>query len=574
MRYRWVLTVDQTGAADLLVSRLGIPPLLARILANRGHSSPDEAARFLRPELRNLSDPFALPGLQKAVERLWASWKNREKVLIYGDYDVDGVTATVILIEVLTALGFDVEFFLPHRLEDGYGLTHEAAQKCLQSTSSRLWITVDCGTTSYETISWLKHQGVEVIVVDHHQAEQAPGEALALINPHLHTDDPNTLPWGHLCSAGLAFKVAHGLLKKGRQLGIKEAFEYDLRDLLDLVALGTVADLAPLTQENRIFVARGIQMLSHAKRVGIRALASVASLPQQLGTYEIGFMLAPRLNAAGRLEDAKKALRLLLESDPTEADHLARQLDAMNRERQELERQVAEEAMARVRESFNPYRDFVIVEGHSDWHIGVVGIVASRVLQAYYRPTIILGGDNGLWRGSGRSIEGFDLATALRRCSDLLIKHGGHAMAAGLTIEPKNIVPFKTRLNELAAQALGTELLLPPLHIDTEATLSELSVETVAALSLLEPTGQANPPAQVLIRGLRLAKPPLKIGRNQQHLRLVVTDGAACCDAIWWNGAQCDAPSTKFDLVCIPELNDFNGIPTVRLRWIDWRPTH
>ena len=575
MRYRWIFATDQSAVASTLVRRLGISPLLARCLANRGFVDPEKAAWYLYPRLRNLSDPFQLPGMRHAVDRLWQARKRGEKLLLFGDYDADGVTATAILILVLRRLGWEVDYYLPHRLEEGYGLSLEAVQRCFQRTSARLWIAVDCGSNAHQAIAWLRDRGVEVIVLDHHQVAHPPPQVTALINPQLASGGPEAYPWGALCSAGLAFKMAHALVKQGREDGIPEAQAVELREYLDLVALGTVADLVPLTGENRILVWRGMQQLNASQRVGLRALSEVASVGESVGPYEIGFMLAPRLNAVGRLEDASDALELLLTEDAEIAERLARRLDRSNRERQELERSIATEVIETVRQRFNPKKEFVIVEGREEWHVGVIGIVASRVLQTFYRPTIIFGGcENGIWRGSGRSVEGFDLAEALRACSDLLVKHGGHAMAAGVTIEPKYLDAFRDRLNRLAAEALDGGFLQPPLWIDTYARLEELSFQTVQELNRLQPIGQSNPPAHLCIRRLRLARPPYRIGRNQQHLRLFVTDGQKTMEAVWWGGAAYGVPKVPFDLVCVPEINSFHDMQYVRLRWIDWRPAN
>ena len=327
-------------------------------------------------------------------------------------------------------------------------------------------------------------------------------------------------------------------MKRGRETALPGAADFDLRPLLDLVALATIADIVPLTGENRILVSAGLERLNATQRPGLMALKRVAQSPARLGTYEVGFQLAPRLNAAGRLETAEDALRLLLARDLAEALPLAQKLDARNRERQKIERGIAEEVIGAVRAKFNPQTDYVIVEGHLSWHIGVVGIVASRVLQQFYRPAIILGGDGDEFRGSGRSIPGLDLAAALRECSDLLLRQGGHAMAAGVSLLPANLDAFRVRLNQLAHRTLKPDELQPPLRLDAEVSLGDITLECLAALDQLRPTGQGNPPVQFLARNLTQQRPPQRMGAEKQHLKMWVTDGATTHEAVWWRAGN------------------------------------
>jgi single-stranded-DNA-specific exonuclease len=501
--------------------------------------------------------------------------EREEQIVIFGDYDVDGVTSTTLLLEVLRKLGWRVESYLPHRMDEGYGLSRDGVENCLAKFTAKLLLAVDCGSTAVETISWLREQNVDVIVLDHHQVSNPPPDAVALVNPQLTPEIGNRKPaignFQELCSAGLAFKLAHALLKRGRETGLPGAAEFDLKSLLDLVALGTIADLVPLTGENRILVTAGLEKLSTTQRPGIVALKQVAQSPEKLGTHDIGFQLAPRLNASGRMETAEESLRLLLAETLDEALPLAQNLDARNRERQKIERGITDEVSGFVRSKFNPQTDFVIVEGQLLWHIGVVGIVASRVLQEFYRPTIILGGDAGQWRGSGRSVAGFDLAAALRECGDLLVKHGGHAMAAGLTIAPDKVDLFRARLNELARRALKLEDLQPPLRLDAEVGLGEVTLDSLAELEQLKPTGMGNPALQFCSRNLSHKKPLQRMGVNKQHVKLWVTDGAVTHEAVWWNAGNGSLPVGKFDLAFAPAVNDFNGRTTVQLKVLDWR---
>ncbi len=574
MKFRWLVLPPQRLLAGQLAGQLKIPPLLAHCLLNRELSSPEAIGSFLEPRLKHLADPFLLPSMGAAVDRLFRACEAGEPLVIFGDYDVDGVTSTALLLEVLRRLGWQVQGYLPNRMDEGYGLSPEAVETCLRKYPGNLLLAVDCGSTSAEVIASLRRRGVDVIVLDHHQVCSPAPCCVALVNPQV----PNAVQQGgpvagqfrELCSVGLAFKLAHALVKRGRQTGLPGATEFDLRKLLDLVALGTIADLVPLTGENRILVSAGLLRLQRSERPGLAALKQVAQCPEPLGVYEVAFQLAPRLNAAGRLETAEDALECLLACDRARALALAQNLDARNRERQKIERAIAEEVLAALAARFKPESDYVIVEGNATWHIGVVGIVASRVLQQYYRPTIIVGGEGDEWRGSGRSIAGFDLAAALRGCADLLVRHGGHAMAAGLTVRRARLDEFRERLNSLARQTLGAEALQPMLRLDGEVGLEEISLECLAHLDRLRPTGQGNPPVQLLARNLTHARPLQRVGADKQHVKMWITDGTRAHEAVWWSAGKESLPMGRFDLAFVPQLNQYNGRRIVQLKVLDW----
>jgi single-stranded-DNA-specific exonuclease len=326
-----------------------------------------------------------------------------------------------------------------------------------------------------------------------------------------------------------------------------------------------------LTGENRIFVAAGIERLKTTQRPGFVALKKVAQCPENLGTYEVGFQIGPRLNASGRLETAEASLQLLMARDLAEAMPLAQKLDSTNRERQKIERSVVDEVVGAIRARFNPENDFVIVEGQLLWHIGVVGIVASRVLQEFYRPTIIIGGEGEEWRGSGRSIVGFDLAAALRECGDLLVRHGGHAMAAGITIHSGKLDEFRQRLNELARRMLKPGDLQPPLRLDSEVGLDEITLASLAELARLRPTGQGVPGVQFVARKLNHRRPLQRLGADKQHVKMWVTDGVTTHETVWWNGGEQSLPVGTFDLAFAPQVNEYNGNRSVQLKLLDWR---
>jgi single-stranded-DNA-specific exonuclease len=570
MKFRWSLAPSQPLLAGQLASQLKISPLLAQSLLNRGFSEPAAIENFLQPRLKNLADPFLLPNMDKAVERLLRAREQNESLVIFGDYDVDGVTSTALLLEVLRTLGWKVDFYLPSRMDEGYGLSADGVENCLKKFPTTLLLAVDCGSTAVETIKSVAARDIDVIVLDHHQVSSPAPNAVALVNPQLAGE--KEISFRELCSVGLAFKLAHALLKRGREINLPGAAEFDLKPLLDLVVLGTIADLVPLVGENRILVSAGLERLNKTQRAGLVALKKVSQSPEKLGVYDVGFQLAPRLNAAGRLEKAKESLHLLLAKNLEEAMPLAQNLDLRNRERQKIEKSIVEEVVGAVGVKFDPQNDFVIVEGQLLWHIGVVGIVASRVLQEFYRPTIIIGGEGGEWRGSGRSIAGFDLAAALRECDDLLLRHGGHAMAAGLSIAPEKIDLLRKKLNELARRSLKPEDLQPPLRLDAEVGLDEMNFEMLAEFEKLKPTGQGNPVAQFCARGLAHARPLQRMGTRKRHVKLWVTDGATTHEAVWWNAGDGSLPVGKFDLAFAPQVNEFNGRQTIQLKVLDWQP--
>jgi single-stranded-DNA-specific exonuclease len=576
VKFRWNIAAPEPLLAGDIARKLGIPVLLAQCLLNRGHSVPERITHFLEPRLKNLSDPFLLPDMAVAVERLFQARENKEPVVIFGDYDVDGVTSTALLLEVLKRLGWAAEYYLPNRMDEGYGLSREAVANCLHRYPASLLLAVDCGSTAVDCVQSLKREGTDVIVLDHHQAGPELPPAVALVNPQVHPTASNVeshaTDFRELCSVGLAFKLAHALVKRGRECGLTEALNFDVRPLLDLVALGTIADLVPLTGENRILVSAGLERLNQTQRPGLKALKRVSQCREPLGVYEVGFQLGPRLNAAGRMETAEDALRLLIAANETTALPLAMGLDARNRERQDIERMIAAQAIEVTRSSFDPKQDFAIVQGNADWHIGVVGIVASKVLQQFYRPTIIVGGDGGLFRGSGRSIPGFDLAAALSQCCDLLLRHGGHAMAAGVTLEPARLEAFRQEFNEIARQQLSPESLQPCLRLDGEVRLSDLDLDGLQLLDQLRPMGQGNPAVQFCARNVAHRRPLQRMGASKQHVKMWVTDGADSLEAVWWGAGNESLPVGQFDLAFAPSINRFNGNATVQLKVLDWRP--
>lgn len=551
MTKRWVIAKPEPALTNALAGALGLPAPLAQTLVNRGCRDAEAARQFLNPQLRQLSDPFELPDMKPAVERISAAIAGKERIVIYGDYDVDGVTATALLCRVLEAAGATIATFLPHRMDEGYGLSADGIARCLREHKPRLLIAVDCGTTAVAEISNLKSQGVDVIVLDHHE----PGAELpdcVLVNPKRAGGEP-------LASVGVAFKLAHALLKSNRE------WKIDLREHLDLAAIGTVADIVPLIGQNRILVRAGLERLPATGKIGLRALMDIADVPEEVTPYHIGFRIGPRLNAAGRLADARAALELLLTRDAGRATELAKLLNDHNAARQRIEEQIVEQALAQA-EQFSG--DRVLVLAGADWHPGIIGIVASRVLQERHRPTVIIGADG---KGSCRSVAGFNIVAALTECAPLLERFGGHEMAAGLTVKAcppgraGNIGAMRKRLNELAGQLPAREV-----AIDAVVRLDELDYEFFRQLAKFEPCGPANPKPVLAATGLSV-RGSVRLLKNK-HLKFSVTDGETTAEAIWWNAGNQSLPAGAIDVAFVPEINEYRGAESVQLNVRDVRP--
>lgn len=544
-----------------------LPPAILAVLAQRGMSSAELAADFLEPKLKNLSDPFKLPGMDAAVSLILEALEKQLPVVIFGDYDVDGVTSTACLTLFLRELGFQsVTPFLPNRMDEGYGMSQQAVERCLDAHRAGLFIAVDCGTNSVEEAKRVKEQGADVIVLDHHEVQEDLPKSVfsALVNPKL------TGEYDYLCSVGIVFKLAHAILKKMISLSGKQADQargIDLKSYLDLVAVGTVADIVPLLGDNRIMVSAGLKVLSASQRPGMIALKEVCGIHQEMDTYQIGFMMGPRLNAMGRLESAMKSLDLLLCEDAQRSRSLAVELDTMNRERQAVEAEIFEQALEDARSLLAAKPRCSLVLGRAEWHVGVVGIVASRILREYHLPTIVVGFDaEGRGKGSGRSIEGFDLVDALNACSEYLEKFGGHAMAAGITIEHGRLETFREAFDREARAHLNDDLLMPRLKIDARLGFDQITPGFLEALARIEPFGNANPEPLFIAQDVAVTR-ERRMGSENQHLKLQLQQGGQVFEGVYFRyGADVLIPSERLDIAFIPEWNHFRGSKTIQLK--------
>lgn len=565
---KWVWpSGDEEGAAAATLSKaLGLHPVAARVLTNRGYRTPEAAQAFLSDALTALPDPFRMKGLPAAVERLVRAITAQEKVTLWGDYDVDGVSSTALLTTFLRDVGLEVRTYIPHRLGEGYGLNVTAIEK-LAREGTKLLVTLDCGITSHAEIAKANALGLEVIVVDHHAVPETMPPALAVLNP-LQPGCEYPTKW--LCAGGVTFNLCMALRKSLRERGHFTATrpEPNLKQLLDLVALATVADVVPLTGANRILVRHGLDVLTNSTRPGVRALKEVSQLSgAKITAGHVGFRLGPRINAAGRLDDASLGLQLLLSRDVPSARPLAQKLDAANAERQQIERAMIDGAVEQA-EEFIARGAKGLVLAKEGWHPGVVGIVASRVVERFHRPTVIIGSFEGTWRGSARSIEGFHLYDALKQCTAHLSKFGGHRAAAGLSIDPERIAEFRAAFEQVTGGLLTDEQLIPRQRVDAIVTPRELDVPAVDALQLLAPFGMGNP--EPVLGARRLVTSPRVLDNKTPglpgHLKLSL-EAAPQLDCIGFGFAEL-APLTEapVDLAFQVGVDEYLGHQRVGLK--------
>ncbi len=547
-RVKWIIEpAPDKKLVGSFVEEFGLSEIVVRLAVQRGFADREDFVNFLYPRLKDLSDPFRLPGIAEAVERLLRAADSGESIVVFGDYDVDGVTSVALLTRILQAYGLHPRSFLPTRLREGYGLSTEGLEKSFERTPPDLVIAADCGTNSREEARFLREQGIDLIILDHHEpAPDGVAECDALVNPKLGQD------YHYLCTAGVVFKVGHALLKTRPLPG------FDLKDLLDLVALGTIADIVPLEGENRIFARKGLMQLDRTIHPGIAALKAVANVGIPAKSFDVSHKLGPRLNAAGRLDTAKASLDLLLCDDAERARAYAEDLDLQNRDRQELEARTREEAEQMILGLPPAERSFGIVVGSRGWHPGVVGIVASRISKFYHRPTFIIAIDeDGLGKGSGRSVPGISLVDALNSSRDLIEAGGGHEMAAGVTVMEDRIEAFRSRFSEeVRKQALG-DALVPKLHLDAVISLAEIKMDLLDSYELLHPFGAGNPQPMFMSRRVELAGEPRVI--KEKHLKFTFYQDGVTRDAIYFNSADLELPNPPWDVAFHIDRNEFRG---------------
>lgn len=544
--------IDETKIQEI-AKKHNINELLARILLNRNIDTDEKIEKFLYPKLEYLNDPFLYQGMEKAVDSILKAIQNKEKITIYGDYDVDGITSITILKKFLDENGAIVEYYLPNRLLEGYGLNKPALEK-IKENGTKLLITVDCGISAYEEIEYAKELGMGVIVTDHHECPEKLPDAIAVIDAKCPN---NTYPFNSLAGVGVTFKLIQALCMK-LDLPKENYLKY-----LDIVSLGTVADIVPLIDENRVIVKYGLEYMKNTKNAGLKALLETSGY-KSIDSSAISFGLAPRINACGRMGHAEMALEMLLTDSLDKAMEIAEHLQNMNKERQEVEKVIMNDAIKIIEEN-KLYNDNVIVVGNENWHHGVIGIVASKITETYYKPSILVCFEGEEGKGSGRSIDGFDLHEALSACQDHLLKYGGHEMAIGLTLSKNEFENFRKAIIDFAKDKLPEDL-MPVVKYDAEINAKEVSKDTIESLKLLEPYGEANNSPIFVYKNVKVDS--IRTLSNDKHLKLNIKDGNYVFNAIAFNlGDLKDSirMGDKVDILNYLELNRYNGFESVQL---------
>ena len=531
-----------------------LPLWLSTLLRNRGVDTPEKAERFLHPSLEHLNDPMLMQGMDKAVRLIRRAAEEGTPIIVYGDYDVDGVCATSILLETLRDMGARADFRIPSRHGEGYGLNCDAVRAMAEEY--RLLITVDCGVTNHEEVKLAQLLGMTVIVTDHHQLADTPSPADVVLNPLL-----GEYPFRRLCGAGVALKLTQAL----------EGMDA-VKKRIDLAALATVADLVPLIEENRVIVQAGLAAMADSPRPGMRALLAVSGVTPPVNAGQVAFRLAPRLNAGGRLEDASQGVRLLTTRDEEQAQQLAAHLEERNQQRQAIEQEITQAAIAAIPESVDFYDDRVIIIAGEGWNHGVIGLAAGRVCERYHFPTIVLTKQDGIAVGSCRSIPGVNIHAMLSTCRDLFIRFGGHEQAAGLTMEEKLIPELRRRLNLAIRENCDPACFIPAKEYDLALPLSQVNLELIDKMDLLQPTGYGNPAPVFLLRDgqVQLMR---RVGKSRQHLKLSLLDGDSVRDGIAFSqGDLAESGMERVDAVFSPERNEFMGRVTAQLQVQAMRP--
>ena len=569
---QWILRDPTLETASQISSSLDLLPVVARLLINRKVEGVDEAEIFVRAELSSLHDPFLMSGMELAVDRILVAIENKESIRLFCDYDVDGVTSAAFLTHFFRDIGVAVGYYLPERMKEGYGLNEDAV-RLIRKQGASLMITADCGITAVREVELALSLGLDVIITDHHQvgSEGLP-KAVAVLNPHRSNCE---YPYRFLSGVGLAFKLALAVRTAlHNKMGWSKDRLPNMKRHLDLVALGTIADVAPLTGENHILVRHGLDVLAPTDKAGLVALKAVSDVDGRVNARSVGFALGPRLNAAGRLGKADNGFHLLTSIDLKDAKKLAQELNVINQERKDIQELVQDEAEYLIDREVNLEEDLVIVLASENFHSGVVGIVASRIVEKYFRPVILIALENGIGKGSGRSIPHFNLHRAFTECASHLVQFGGHAYAAGLTINENSLDSFRSAINEVGRRILSDENLVPELFLDGSLKISEINVTLHEQIGLLEPFGAENPPPIFLVQGVSVYELK-RMGREESHVRFQAAQGDARIDAVGFNLAKefssIAEKSDKVDLACEFQVNDWGGRSKLELKVLDLR---
>jgi single-stranded-DNA-specific exonuclease len=572
MLAQWRVADADLVTRQALVAATGLSPLLCQVLINRGITEAAAAQAFLTPSLHDLPDPYRLHGMQQAVQRLIAAIRQGERIAIYGDYDVDGVTATALLVTFFHELGLQVPYYIPERASEGYGLNAESMRQ-LAGAGVRLLITVDCGSTALEEVALARRLGMDILITDHHQPPERLPDACAVLNPH---QPACTYPNKHLCGVGVVFKLLTALRAALRQAQLFTDRLPNLKRHLDFTALGTIADVMPLREENRVIVHYGLQELTQTRKPGLRALRQVSGRAEKpAGVGEVGFQLAPRLNASGRLGSATHSVALLTAREAHEAERLAQLLDTVNQQRRTLQQAMETAVHERIARQYDGRPPAAIVLGDPAWHLGVVGIVAAKIVEAYHRPTFLLHINGDTARGSGRSIPAFNLYDGLQHCAQWLRQFGGHKYAAGLTMDTAQLPFLQEHLIRFAAATLSPEDLHPILHLDAVLALADITPALVTDLARCEPHGAGNPTPLFCTQAVQLASPVRRLGQQGQHARFRVTQDGASLNVVAFHQAEqvlALPAGAVVDIAYTPTINTWREQSQLELHLRSLRP--
>ena len=580
MALRWSVAHHDSDLIEAIEQNCKVSPVVAQILAVRGITHPDEVSSFFDLKMTGLKPPKELPGLIPAVEKIYSAISARQKIVVYGDYDCDGMTSTAILYRCIEILDGNVGYFVPNRMDDGYGVNARSLEK-LKQRGAELIVTVDCGINSVEEAIIAKELGLEMVISDHHVLNGALPQVAAIVHPNL---PDHHYQFKDLCGAGIAFKIAWALCQRHHgSEKLPEKLRQFLFSAISMAAIGTVADVVPLLDENRIIVNHGLNLLRAFANPGLEHLIQLCNLNDKpkLAAEDIAFMIGPRLNAAGRLGQAQLGVELLTVKDQDRGKALAEYIEELNKSRDSLDRSILRGANKMLKDQFDVTNDPGIVLGSADWHVGIIGIVAGRLAERYHRPTVLFSVDKTGQKpavGSARSAVGIDLLKAIDGCSEHLIKYGGHKAAAGLSIEPDNIDAFRESFfHQILQQASASEL-IPELDIDAEALLSQLTIRTLNELEQLAPFGQGNPRPVMCASGVRLGRQPKTMGKDDRHLDLQLIQQNVKLRAVGFGKGewiqQLENADGTYDFAFKPVINEFNGRRKVELHLIDFRPSN
>lgn len=560
---KWVAYNKNYSNLEMLMHKLNVSEITARLLINRNINTFYDAEIFMNPDIKYLHNPYEMKDIMNAVYRIEKALKEKEKICIYGDYDVDGITSVAMLYRFLKKHDGNVIYYIPNRIDEGYGLNSDAINK-ITDMDVDLIITVDCGIKSIREVKQINESGIDIIITDHHECGDTLPDAYAIINPN---QDKCEYAFKHLAGAGVTFKLICALSDK---LGYKnEALEF-----IDLTALATVADVVPLIGENRIIVRNGLEAIRQTSNIGLNALMEVCGINQNdIDSYHLGFILAPRINAAGRVKDANIAVELLTTDDKDRAYEIAKELDESNSYRQTIENNIIESANSIIKKDIDIDSDKIIVIDNTSWHVGVIGIVASRITEKYNLPAIVISVEDDIGKGSARSIPGFNIYEAISKCEDLIEKFGGHELAAGVTIRKENINPFRKKINQVSIEMLQDKVLYPELNIDYKLDNKDVLIKVLEEIEILKPFGAGNPVPLFVYRSLKVTD-IRTVGNNNKHLFLYLNDGKNSTSAIGFNfGYMINhiAVNQKIDIICSVEKNVWNGAVNAQLHIKDIR---